>query len=127
MEKLRNSLVVIGGIIFLVFGLFHISFWFLFDWKNELIKLNQINSNIMQLLNIAIVFFLLSFGYIMLFYRSEILRSILGRVILIISSLFFFVRLIAEFVFPDSSLILGLILFLCSLIYLIPAINTAKY
>lgn len=123
MEKIRNTLVIIGGIIFMIFGLFHISFWFIFDWKNELIKLNEINSNVMQMLNIGTAILLLSFGYIMLFYRREILNSRLGRAMLIIFSSFFFARLVAEFVFPGSSIIFGIILLLIVLIYLIPAIN----
>jgi hypothetical protein len=127
MEKIRNTIVVIGGILFLIFGLFHITFWFLFDWKNELIKLNEVNSNVMQMLNIGTVVILLSFGCIMLFYRSEILNTRLGNAILIISSLFFFARLIAEIVFPGSSIIFGLILFLCMLLYLIPAITKVKH
>lgn len=127
MEKLRNTLVIIGGIFFIVFGLFHISFWFLFDWQNELAKLNEVNSNVMQMLNIGTVLLLLSFGCILLFYRREILNTRLGKAILIISSLYFFARLIAEFVFPGGSIIFGLILLLCVMIYLIPAIKTVKH
>ena len=126
MEKIRNILVIIGGINFLLFGLFHLSFWHGLDWKNELIKLTEINSNVMQMLNIGISVFLLSFGFIMLFYRREILNSALGKALLIIFSLFWFARLVGEFVFPGSSIIFGLILFLCVLIYLIPAIITNK-
>jgi hypothetical protein len=116
--------VIVGGINFLLFGLFHISFWFspFLDWKNELVGLTQINSNIMQMLNIGISVLLLSFGVIMLSFCSEILYSALGRALLIVSSLFWLARLIGEFVFPGSSIIFGLILLLCVLVYLIPAI-----
>jgi hypothetical protein len=127
MEKFRKTLVIIGGINFLLFGLFHISFWLLLDWKNELIELAEINSNVMQMLNIGIVVFLLSFGFIMLFFRREILSLALGRALLIIFSLFWLARLVGEFVFPGSSIIFGLILFLCVLIYLIPAIVVNKH
>jgi hypothetical protein len=125
MEKFRKTLVIIGGINLLIWGLFHISFWlapFPIDWKNELIKLTQLNSNVMQMLNIGIVVFLLSFGVIMLFYRKEILNFALGRALLIVFALFWLARLVGEFAFPGGSIILGLILFLCVLIYLIPAI-----
>jgi hypothetical protein len=129
MGKLRKNLVTIGGINFLLFGLFHISFWFLpfLDWKNELSKLTQINSNVLQMLNIGIAVFLLSFGFIMLSYRREILNFTLGRALLIIFSLFWLARLVGEFVFPGSSIIFGLIFSLCVLIYLIPAIIVNKY
>ena len=122
MEKLRNTLVIIGGVNFLLFGLFHLAFWHLFGWKNELTELTHINSIIMQMLNIGVSVFLLAFGFLMLFYRREILNSALGRALLIIFALFWLARLIAEFVFPGSSIVLGFILLLCTLLYLIPAV-----
>jgi hypothetical protein len=130
MEKLKKTLVIIGGINLLLWGLFHISFWFApfpIDWKNELIKLTEMNSNVMQMLNIGIVVFLLAFGFTMLFYRREILNSALGKALLIVFSLFWLARLVGEFAFPGGSIILGLILFLCVLIYLIPAIRSKKH
>ena len=129
MEKFRNILVIIGGINFLFFGLFHISFWFApfpIDWKNELVKLTEMNSNVMQMLNIGISVFLLAFGFLMFFYRNEILNSALGKALLIVFSLFWLARLIGEFAFPGGSIIFGLILFLVTLIYLIPAIINKK-
>jgi len=127
MEKLRKILVIIGGINFLLFGLFHLSFWYGLDWKNELIKLTEINSNVMQMLNIGISVFLLAFGFIMIFYRREILNSKLGSALLITFSLFWLARLVGELAFPGGSIIFGVILFLLVLIYLIPVIITKKH
>jgi hypothetical protein len=122
MEKFRNILVIIGGINLIFWGLFHLIFWKALDWKNELIKLSQINSNVMQMLNIGISVFLLAFGLMMLFYRIEISNSALGRVLLFIFALFWLARLVGEFAFPGGSITFGVILFLCVLVYLIPAI-----
>ena len=130
MEKFRKNLVIIGGITSILWGLFHISFWFApfpIDWKNELIKLTEMNSNIMQMLNIAVTVFLLAFGFIMLFYCREILNSALGKALLIVFALFWFARLIGEIAFPGGSIIFGVILFLLVLIYLIPALTTNKH
>jgi hypothetical protein len=126
MEKVRKILVIIGGINLLFWGLFHLSFWSALDWSNELIKLTQINSHVMQMLNIAVTVLLSAFGFIMLFYRREILNSALGRALLIIFSLFWLARLIGEFAFPGGSIAFGVILFLCVLTYLIPAIIVKK-
>ena len=129
MEKFRKNLVIIGGVTSLLWGLFHISFWFApfpIDWKNELMKLTEMNSNIMQMLNVGISVFLLAFGFLMFIYRKEIANSALGRALLIIFSLFWLARLIGEIVFPGGSVVLGVILFLCVLIYLLPAIITKK-
>ena len=129
MEKIRKKLVIIGGVNALFWGLFHISFWFApfpVDWKNELTKLTEMNSNIMQMLNIAVTVFLLAFGFIMLYYRKEVLNSALGKALLLGFALFWLARLIGEIAFPGGSIALGVILFLCVLIYLIPAIKTKK-
>jgi hypothetical protein len=126
MEKFRKTLVIIGGVNYILWGLFHLFFWYGLDWKNELIKLTVENSNVMQMLNIAITVFFLAFGFIMLYYRREFLNSALGKALLIIFALFWLVRLIGEFVFPEGSIILGGILLLCVLIYLIPAIIIRK-
>ena len=130
MEKFRKILVIVGGVTSLLWGLFHISFWFApfpIDWKNELIKLTEMNSNIMQMLNVGISVFLLAFGFTMLFYRREILNSALGKALLIVFALFWLARLIGEIAFPGGSIVLGVILFLCVLIYLIPTIITKKH
>ena len=109
---------------FILGGIFHILFWnwkFL-NWKNELAKLNEINSNVMQMLNVGLIVFYLSFGFIIIYFRNEILSTKLGKALLIFSSLFFLVRFIEEFIFPGSSIIVGVILLICTLIYLIPVV-----
>jgi len=130
MEKFRKTLVIIGGINLLLWGLFHISFWFApfpIDWKNELIKLTEMNSNVMQMLNIAVTVTLVAFGFIMIFYRSEVSNTALGRALLIAFAIFWLARLVGEIAFPGGSIGLGIVLFLCMLIYMIPAIITKKH
>jgi len=129
MEIFRKNLVIIGGVTSILWGLFHISFWFApspIDWKNELIKLTEMNSNIMQMLNVGISVFLLAFGILMLFYRREVANTALGKALLTVFALFWFARLIGEIAFPGGSIALGVFLFLCVLIYLIPAIISKK-
>ena len=62
MKTLKITLVAVGGVLFILGGIFHILFWnwkFL-NWKNELAKLNEINSNVMQMLNVGLIVFYLS-------------------------------------------------------------------
>ncbi len=119
---MKNTLVIIGGILSLLFGLFHLYLWKLLDWRNELPKLKQENSNVIQMLNIGTSLLLLSMGFVLLYFRTEIVFSSLGSAILIIIALFFFARLIMELVFPGRSFIFGFILLICVSIYLIPAL-----
>jgi hypothetical protein len=122
MEKFNKIFVIIGGVNFLFWGLFHLTFRKALDWKNELQKLTELNSNVMQMLNIGIAVFMLAFGISMLVYQNEFLYSALGRALLIIFALFWLARLVREFAFPGGSIIVGFVLFLCVQIYLIPAI-----
>ena len=122
MEKFRKTMVSIGGITFLFFGLFHMSFWLIFDWKTELLKLNLVNSNLMQMMNIGIIVMMLALGCVLLFFKRDILNSGLGKAVLFLSAIFFFVKLIAEFIYPGGSIALGAFLLICSLIYLVPAV-----
>jgi hypothetical protein len=122
MEKIKSVLVIIGGISLILWGLFHVTFWVGLDWKNQLPKLSEINSNVMQMANIAVIVTLLSFGCIFLFYRSEIVSTGLGTAVLLFFALFWLARLIGEFVFPGGSIMLGIVLFIFMLLYLIPAL-----
>ncbi len=122
MNTLKKTFVTIGGVLSIVFGIFHLSFWKLFDWKNELSNLSPDNSNIVQMLNIGTSIVLLSFGYILLFNRKEIMNTRIGKTLLSVLSIFYLARFIMEFAFPNGSLIFGIILLFSVLIYLIPAI-----
>lgn len=122
-EQFRRTFIIIGGVIFLVMGVFHLSFWVLFDWQNELYKLNQINNNNMQMLNIVCSFFMLSFSYMLLVYNSRVSNSKLGRSVLIISSGFFLIRALIEFALPGNSMVFGVVLLAFIPFYFIPALT----
>jgi hypothetical protein len=126
MKKIRNLFVVLGGSIYLLLGLFHTTFWKMFDWEKELTKLSQVNSNLMQMLNIGITIMVISLGIILIIYRKEVQSSKLGRALLIVSFLFFLGRMIAEFYFPGGSTAFGMILLLVTLVYLFPAVYVVK-
>lgn len=124
MKISQKTIVIIGGLLFILGGIFHLLFWnweFL-NWENELTKLTEVNSNVMQMLNIGLMIFYFSFGFIMIYFRTEILHSKLGKTLLIFSLLYFLVRLIEEFVFPGGSITTGVILLICTLLFMIPLV-----
>ena len=67
---MRKILLYVGGSITLCFSLFHLAFWKLFNWQEELIKLDPENKGIMQMLNIVSVYTLL-FGAFVSFYLAK--------------------------------------------------------
>ncbi|MEN6349554.1 MAG: hypothetical protein ABFD08_09210 [Syntrophomonas sp.] len=78
-----DKLLMANGIVTIFFIILHSSFWTLFAWKSELIRLSPINSHVMQLLNIALICVLLLVAFCSFFRRSEILGSRLGKTLLI--------------------------------------------
>lgn len=120
---MKTKLIVLGGLLLILLSLFHLSFWSLFNWQEELSKLSDTNSGIMQLSTIGFASLFLSLGITLIGYRVEIADTKLGKALLLALSFFFFVRTIAELVFPGSSIKLGVFLFLCALVFFIPALT----
>jgi len=51
-----TKLIFAGGIFNLLFAVFHLFFWKLFNWKYELKSISFVNRNIMQVLNLCLAF-----------------------------------------------------------------------
>ena len=103
MEKLRTLFVIAGGVIYLLFGIFHNIFWQFFS------KAQQVNPalvKITQMLNLGCMVFFCALGFVFLRYRKEILTTRLGNALLILSAVFFIIRLGAEFFFNAAGQIL---------------------
>lgn len=125
-NNMKTKLIVFGGLLLILLSLFHLSFWSLFNWQEELPKLSATNSGIMQLSTIGFVSLFLSLGIILIGYRVEIANTKLGKALLFALSFFFLVRTIAEFIFPGSSIKLGIFLFLCIFVFFVPALMKNK-
>ncbi|MCX6286203.1 MAG: class I SAM-dependent methyltransferase [Bacteroidetes bacterium] len=123
MKKTNQILIVTGGIILILLGLFHMCFWSLFDWKYELEKLTLVNRNVVQMLNIGSCVMLVSMGGLLLLFRKEILETKLGRAVLILPSIFLFTRFVMGFIFRGGSPFMALILLLSVFVFLIPALR----
>lgn len=118
---MRNKLIITGGIILILFVLFYLPFWELFDLQKESYLPSIENNNIMQLLDTGIVGLLSSLGVIFIFY-SDARSTKLGKALFITPVLFFPIWFIFEFIFPESSVVPEVILFVCILLFLIPVL-----
>lgn len=99
MEVNPDLLVKIGGIYNLGFAVFHLFFWKLFHWKEDLASLTSLNRAVMQILNLCLTFVFLLFGYLSLFYTPELLASGLGKTLLMGIAIFWFLRMIEQIIF----------------------------
>lgn len=120
-------LLIVGGIYHLAFGFFHIMFWrFRFlNWREELSHMSSINRAVIQMLNVAVIIFMILVTYISLRYSQELPTTSLGRDILLGVSAFWLARLGGEFILKDGIPAKPGIVIACTigiLLYLVPAI-----
>ena len=72
-------LIIAGGVFALGFFVFHIFFWNLFEWKEELSKVSKINKGVMQVLNLCLMVCFLIFAFISILHPEEMLNTGIGR------------------------------------------------
>ena len=121
-----KTLIIIGGFYCLAFAIFHLAFWRLFDWKNELPKLNRVNRGVMQVLNLRLTYVFLIFAAVSIFFNEGLLASVLGKTILGAISLFWLMRAIEQPIFwkfGDAVSVLFFVVFLGgAAIYFLPLV-----
>lgn len=63
-------------------AVFHLGFWRMFRWKEELPKLHPVNRGVMQVLNIMLTAFLLLMAAVLVLNAAEITTTAIGRLLL---------------------------------------------
>jgi hypothetical protein len=96
-----RTLIQIGGVLWVICFVFHIFFWRLFDWKNDLESVTKVNKGIIQVLNLCLMLVFLIFAFISLVQPDELLSSPLGTSLIAGMALFGFFRVIEQFLFFD--------------------------
>ena len=92
-------MIFLCGLYSLGFAVFHSQFWRLFDWKNDLAKLQPANKAIMQIANTRLIYFFLFGAALCFVFPQELSATPLGNFFLIGMSLFWLGRTIEQFVF----------------------------
>ena len=122
-----NTMVFLCGIYSLLFAVFHILFWKLFNWKKEVAHLHFTNGAILQILNLRLIYIFLLMAFICFYFNEELIATTLGRTLLGGFSLFWAGRTLEQFVFFDLRnkyvnlltfiFLVGTLLFLLPIIY----------
>jgi hypothetical protein len=63
-------------------AMFHLGFWRMFRWKEELPKLHPVNRGVMQVMNLMLMAFLLLMAAVLILNAAEISATPLGRLLL---------------------------------------------
>lgn len=123
---MTSILLYLGAILNLGFGIFHMFFWKLFRWEDELLKVSRINRGIFQVLNIVIIFIFFCFAAVTIFFKDELISTELGKFVLIFISLFWFIRSALQFIYFKVKNVFSVALFaafiLLGILYLLPVI-----
>jgi len=121
---LSQSFLSAGGVFHLALAVFHLFFWRIFRWKEDLASLTHINRAAMQILNICLALLFFVMMYISFFHAAELLVTSLGSTILASIALFWVLRLILQFVFFGArhriSILFVVVFTIGAPLYLIP-------
>jgi len=118
-------LIKAGGVFSICFVIFHLLFWKIFNWSEDLQSLSFLNRAIMQVINLSLTFVFAIFAYLSLAHSEELLQSPLGHSLLVLIALFWLLRAVEQVVFfklKHWGSVVFLVVFLSgSLLYGIPA------
>lgn len=122
----KKILIYLCGMYSFGLAIFHILFWKLFDWKNDLKKLTIANKAIIQIANLRLIYFFLFAGVICFVFTNELTQTRFGRFFLTGLSIFWLGRTIEQFIFLNihnkKVHILTVIFFAGSIIFALPLV-----
>lgn len=93
--------IIAAGVYNLGFGLFHLAFWRLLKWKEELPRLSATNRAVMQALNLCLTFFFFLGAYLFFVHAEEIRVTGVGGAVAMGMLGFWIFRLVLQFVLFD--------------------------
>lgn len=124
MENWATGLIIAGGVYNLVFAIFHLTFWKVFRWKQDLALISRLNSGIFQIINLCLTLVFFFFAYISFFQINDLLHTGLGNAAVIFISLFWFLRMVEQIVFfgfkKRTSIVFMVIFLLGCVLYAVP-------
>ena len=122
----KTLLLYICGFYNLSFAVFHIYFWKIFRWKEDLKRNSIANRAIIQILNIRLIYVFLLMAFIYLFFSEQLVTTKLGLVLLIGFWGFWIGRFIEQLIFlsvkSKMASILTVILLIGIIIHLLPIV-----
>jgi hypothetical protein len=80
-------------------AVFHLGFWRLFRWKEELRKLHPVNRGVMQVMNIMLTFMFLMLAAVQVLNAAELTATPLGRLLMAVLTGFWLLRAVLQPVF----------------------------
>lgn len=130
---MNRNFIISGGIINLLFVLFHISLWQFPGWPTSLDGFSNMNKSLLYVLNNHVALTAFFFFYISVFQWKNLLSTKIGRSITIFITIFYFIRALEELIFFNFNyqhisilIIVCIVLIGVGLLYFIPFIRSIK-
>lgn len=98
-----KAMLITGGILNGLLAVFHMMFWKMFNWKESLQSLDNLQRAVMQVLNIHLILAFILFAYLSLFKIEDMISTGAGRIIMLFIAVFYLIRVINQFIFFDMS------------------------
>jgi hypothetical protein len=92
------------GIINFILAIFHMFFWKLLNWSEELPRLSNVNQGILQIANIILIFIILYFAIMSFIMARHEKIEMYSKSIIICICGFYSIRLITGYIFFNFSL-----------------------
>jgi len=96
MSRVAAALIVASGLFNLAFAVFHLLFWRLFNWHDELRRLGMANRGVMQVLNLCLIYVFTVVALILLSFPREAFATELGAFLLLAMAGFWLLRAILQ-------------------------------
>ncbi|MHB8947246.1 MAG: hypothetical protein ACYC6I_12015 [Bacillota bacterium] len=93
--------VIASGLYNLAFGFFHLTFWRLLKWREQLTRLSSTNRAVMQTLNLCLTLFFFLGAYLYLAYPAEVRTTGFGRAFAVGILIFWVARAAEQVIFFD--------------------------
>jgi hypothetical protein len=97
--QMDATMILLCGFYCVGMAMFHAQFSKLFNWKEELAKMNVANKAIIQIANLRLIYFFLFVAAICFLFPDELTTTPLGRFFMIGMAIFWFSRTIEQLIF----------------------------
>lgn len=94
-----EKILFCGGLYHGLLVLFHLGFWKIFRWKEDLRSLSFINRQVMPILNLCLTLTFVMFGFISLVFAQDLLTTSLGHALLLFLALFWLFRTVLQVIY----------------------------
>ena len=126
----HETLIYIGGGLHIFFAIFDLFWPKVFNWKETLSPLDDVNKSLLKIANKLLIVVYLIFAYISFFHATELLTSGLGKSLLFAISMYWLIRAVMEPIFfslkeKEHLIFFGIFILTLSM-YVVPFVDTIK-